>query len=88
MSGDKNAPADLGFDPAQVAERIKERVRQKMAAGLYDEKEVRKLEDINLRLYEHHSQPQSEHLRFMEDNWDVSAPTSAVSLSRGLMMLL
>lgn len=85
MSGDKNAPADAGFDPAQVAERIKERVRQKMAAGLYDEKEVRKLEELNLRLYERPAQPQSEHLRFMEDNWDVTAPIQVVSPRGGLM---
>jgi O-antigen chain-terminating methyltransferase len=88
VSGDKNAASDSDFDPVEVAERIKERVRQKMAAGLYDEKEVRALEELNLRLYEHHAQPQSEHFRFMEENWDVTAPVQVVSPRGGLITVL
>lgn len=94
MSGDKNAPEDADLDPAHVAERIKERVRQKMAAGLYDEKEVRKLEDINLRLYERPDQSaygphyDAKTVAFMNANWDVTAPIQVVSPRGGIVTLL
>jgi O-antigen chain-terminating methyltransferase len=93
VNADKNAPADLGFDPAQVGERIKERVRQKIALGLYDEKEVRKLEDLNLRLYQHEAQSaQGPHydanaIAFMYANWDVTAPIQVVSPRGGIVTL-
>lgn len=93
MSGDKNAPADMGFDPAQVGERIKERVRQKIAAGLYDEKEIRKLEELNMRVYERSIQPghgahyDAEAVKFMHENWDVTSPIQVVSPRGGIVTL-
>lgn len=93
MNADKNTPAGLGFDPAQLGERIKERVRQKMAAGVYDEKEIRKLEELNLRLYQKESQSaQGPHydanaVAFMYANWDVTTPIQVVSPRGGMVTL-
>jgi len=40
------------IDAQAIAERIKERVRHKMASGFYDEKEVEKMAEINLKIFE------------------------------------
>lgn len=93
MSGDKNAASDTGFDPAQAAERIKERVRQKIADGVYDDKEIRKLEELNMRLYErsaqvgHGAHYDAEAIGFMDQNWDVTAPIQVVSPRGGIVTI-
>ncbi|MBF0290610.1 MAG: class I SAM-dependent methyltransferase [Nitrospinae bacterium] len=93
MSGDNNAASDTSFDPAQAAERIKERVRQKIADGVYDDKEIKKLEELNMRLYErsaqigHGAHYDGEAIGFMDQNWDVTAPIQVVSPRGGIVTI-
>lgn len=43
---------DGGIDAAALAERIRERVRAKMASGFYDEKETERMAKLNLKIFE------------------------------------
>ena len=62
------------IDPADLAARIKQKVRQKMESGFYDRKEVDRISKFNADIPEEIVESNHRHLHILNTNWDTLAP--------------
>ncbi|MGK7344255.1 MAG: methionine biosynthesis protein MetW [Candidatus Nitrospinota bacterium M3_3B_026] len=82
-----NVGGETGSD--DLAERIRRRVREKLASGVYSEKEVERIASLRPEVPEHDatrmsSRPAGEDIRSLNENWDVTLPVDTGSPRGGL----
>src|SRR5919198_6509574 len=74
-------------DIGRLMEEIKERVRQRRAAGVYSEEEVRRIAQMELEVSEAlpgFREEVEHHLASLNDAWDVVAPPAVTSHRAGV----
>ena len=80
-------PAEATVDAGRLMEEIKERVRERRAAGFYSEDEVRRITQMEIELAESAPAFQDElegHLEQLNDGWDTAAEPVITSHRGGI----